>query len=205
MVFLASYPSYPPTPHTPPLTNSPTTSPPSSQRKMDNDIKQPIFKGTRSEDPKKFWFLCEAIWTMKQVHDENMNKAQLFRTFWDKVITWYLKYSSNQNIPFADIKTTLVKEFKKMKSELQCITQIKEILKKMPTESIWEFDQRFKILLDQVRFEIALQQHKVWFIVVLLPHIILPLSQQNIETQAESLELMMKLDDSSIGDTNVGM
>ena len=47
-------------------------------------------------------------------------------------------------------------------------------------------------------------QHKEWFIAVLLPHLRIPLLQQNITTQAEALEIVMKLEDSPIGDTNVG-
>lgn len=80
-----------------------------------------------------------------------------------------------------------------------------KINKKWSTESIWEFDQRFKILLDQVSFKIPPQQHNECFIVVLLPHISFPLSHQKIETQVEALEIVMKLETLSIGDTNVGV
>jgi len=41
---------------------------------MADDIKLPNFKGTGLEEPQKFWFLCEALWTAKQVHDENIKK-----------------------------------------------------------------------------------------------------------------------------------
>ena len=68
----------------------------------------------------------------------------------------------------------MISEFKKPKSESQCIIELKEIKQKL-TETIWEFDQKFKTLLDQVSFEIAPQQHHEWFIVALLPHIRLPL------------------------------
>jgi hypothetical protein len=68
----------------------------------------------------------------------------------------------------------LISEFKKIKSKYQCITDLKEI-KEKSIESVWEFDQKFKTLLDQVSFDIASQQHQEWFIVVLLPHIRLPL------------------------------
>lgn len=68
-----------------------------------------------------------------------------------------------------------------------------------------EFYQRFKVLLDWVSFDIALRKHKEWFIVSLLPHIRLPLTQQKIETQAKALELVMKIEASPIGDTNASM
>ena len=75
----------------------------------------------------------------------------------------------------------MIKEFKKPKSESQCITELKDI-KQFPIESVWDFDQKFKSLIDQVSFEFAPEQHKEWFIVALLPHIILPLMQQRLDT-----------------------
>ena len=73
----------------------------------------------------------------------------------------------------------MIKEFKKPKSELQCITKLKYI-KQLPSELVWDFDQKFKALIDQVSFEFALEQHKEWFIAVLLPHIRVPLMQQKL-------------------------
>lgn len=87
---------------------------------------------------------------------------------------------------------------------MQCITELKEI-KQKPTESFWEFDQRFEELLDQVSFKIASQQHQEWFIATMLWHIRLPLMKQKITSQAESLQIAMKLEASPIGDTKVGM
>ena len=73
----------------------------------------------------------------------------------------------------------LIIEFKKPKSESQCITELKEI-KQKPTKSVWEFDQKFKILLNQVSFDIDVQQNKEWFITALLPHIIFSLMHQKV-------------------------
>jgi hypothetical protein len=47
--------------------------------------------------------------------------------------------------PLNDIKTALSAEFKKPKSESQCIIEPKEIKLKV-IEPIWEFDQRFNTL-----------------------------------------------------------
>lgn len=60
-----------------------------------------------------------------------------------------MKYSNNQITTFEDIKITQIKEFNKLNFESWCIIELKEI-KHKPTESIWKFDQRFKVLLDQV-------------------------------------------------------
>ena len=66
-----------------------------------------------------------------------------------------MKYSNGQVRTLAEVKNTLTTEFKKPKLESQCITKLKEI-KQKPTKTVWEFDQKFKNLLDQVSFVIAL-------------------------------------------------
>jgi hypothetical protein len=81
--------------------------------------------------------------------------------------------------PLNEIKNTLIAEFKKPKSESQCLTELKEIKQKV-VEPIWEFDQRFKTLAGQLTFKIPDEQNKEWFIIALLPHIRVPLMQQKI-------------------------
>ena len=59
---------------------SPTTIPPPSPPKptmahMNDDIKLPVFKGTGSEDPEHFWFLCEAVWTAKNTTDQDTKEC----------------------------------------------------------------------------------------------------------------------------------
>ena len=48
-------------------------------------------------------------------------------------------------------------------------------------------------------------QHKEWFIAALVSRIRQSLMQQNIATQSEALEIMMKLEASPIGETAGGM
>ena len=98
----------------------------------------------------------------------------------------------------------MIKEFKKPKLESQCITELKDI-KQLPTESIWDFNQKFKSLIYQVIFEFAPEQHKEWFIAALLPHIRMPLMQQKLTTQDEALEMAMKLEASPLAETSTGM
>lgn len=76
----------------------------------------------------------------------------------------------------TEIKTALIVEFKKLKSESQCITKLKEI-KHNPNEFVWDFDKIFRTLMDQLTFQIPLQQHKERFIIFLLTRISLPLVQ----------------------------
>ena len=106
---------------------------------VNDDIKLPVLKGTGSEDPGQFWFLCEAFWTAKNIMDQNTRRAQLVTSFRDRYLTWFMKFSSTQNYILDDIKKSMIKEFKKAKSESQCITELKEIQQKQG-ESIWDFD-----------------------------------------------------------------
>ena len=75
----------------------------------------------------------------------------------------------------------------------------------MPQESVWDFDQRFKTLLGQVKFEFPAQQHQEWFIATLLPHIRLPLMQQKVTSQSEALENTMRLEASLMPESTLGM
>jgi hypothetical protein len=52
---------------------------------------------------------------------------------------------STKTKPPNEIKNVLLAEFKKPKSESQCITELKEI-KQPVIEPLWEFDQRLKTL-----------------------------------------------------------
>ena len=98
----------------------------------------------------------------------------------------------------------MIKEFKKPKSESQCITELKDI-KQLPTETVWDFDQKFKALIDQVSFVLPPEQHKEWFITALLPHIRIPPIQHKLSTQDEALEMSMKLEASPLAETSIGM
>jgi len=39
------------------------------------EIKLPLFYVNESEDPQQHWFLCEALWRVKHVIDEDMKVA----------------------------------------------------------------------------------------------------------------------------------
>ena len=100
----------------------PTPSPPPSplilaMAHMHDDINLHFFKGTGSEDPEQFWFLCEAVWTAKNTTDQDTKRAQLVTSFRDRALTWFMNFSNTQNHALADIKAAMIKEFKKPKSE----------------------------------------------------------------------------------------
>ena len=110
---------------------------------VNDDITLSVFRGTGSEDLEQFWFLCKALWTTKNIMDQNTRTAQLVTSFRDRDLTWFMKFSSTQNYALVDIKKSMIKEFKKHKSESQSINELKEIQQKRG-ESVWDFDQRFE-------------------------------------------------------------
>ena len=61
---------------------------------MGDDMKLQVFKGTRLEDPEQHWFLCSAIWSVKQVVDDAIKMAQLTSTLRDRALNWFMKYSN---------------------------------------------------------------------------------------------------------------
>ena len=94
---------------------------------MADDIKLPIFRGTGLEDLEQHWFLCEAVWNVKQVQNNDIKMAQLTTTFRDRALNWFMKYSNGQARTLAQVRAALISEFKKPKSESHCITELKEI------------------------------------------------------------------------------
>jgi hypothetical protein len=74
-----------------------------------------------SEDPKQHLFVCEIIWVMKNVQDEDVKIAQLETTFRGHALVWYMKLQSTTPTgkvkTLAKIRQALLKEFKKPKSE----------------------------------------------------------------------------------------
>ena len=80
----------------------------------------------------------------------------MITTLRGRALDWYMKFSI---VPVGvvpktlnEIQLRLIDEFKKPKSESQCIIEIKEI-KQLPTEYVWDFDQRFKTLMAKVSFQ----------------------------------------------------
>jgi hypothetical protein len=94
---------------------------------MKDDMRLPIFRGDGSEDPNQHWFLCEAVWNIKNVTDEVVKRAQFNTTLRDLSLSWNMKLVQGlaQPKPLNEIKNALIAEFKKPKLESQCITELK--------------------------------------------------------------------------------
>ena len=100
---------------------------------MTDEMRLPIFRGDGSEDPNQHSFLCEAIWNIKNVTDEAVKITQFSTTLRDRALSWYMMLVQGiaQPKPLNRIKNALIVEFKKPKSESKCITELKEIKKKV--------------------------------------------------------------------------
>jgi hypothetical protein len=57
---------------------------------MVDEMRLPIFRGDGSEDPDQHWFLCEAIWNIKNIADKAVKRNQFSTTLRDRVLSWYM-------------------------------------------------------------------------------------------------------------------
>jgi len=63
------------------ITSSLTHSPSRNQgRSMADEMRLPIFRGDGYEDPEQHWLLCEVVWSIKQVTDEDVNATHFITT-----------------------------------------------------------------------------------------------------------------------------
>ena len=82
---------------------------------MVDDIKLPVFRGTRLEDPDQHWFLCKAVWSVKQVTDNYIKMERLTTTFKDRALSWFMKYTERQARNLVEVKDALTTKFKNPK------------------------------------------------------------------------------------------
>ena len=57
-----------------------------------DDTKLPLFHGNETDNPKQYWFLYEAVWTVRQATDDDVKKGQLGTTLWGHALNWYMKF-----------------------------------------------------------------------------------------------------------------
>ena len=81
-------------------------------------MKMLIFKGIGSEDPKQFYFFANVVWIEQQIPDDNIKKSQLVTDLQDCILTWYIKYcTNNPHASLIETHMTLKNEFSKLKSD----------------------------------------------------------------------------------------
>jgi len=123
----------------------------------------------------------------------------------DIALTWHTKYCSDNPLEMlAETKVALNKEFSKPKSDFQSVVEFKEITMRVD-ETPWELDQRLKCVIREANMQLTDGQHREWFIALLLSHLRISLSQQKIGTQAEALQITMRLHATPIEDATLGV
>ena len=68
-----------------------------------------------------------------------------------------------------------------------------------------ELDKRLKCKICEANMNLTDGQHREWFVDSLLPHLRVALSQQEIMTQAEALEIAIRLHETPMQDPNLGV
>ena len=167
-------------------------------------IKLPAFRGVGNEDLDRFWFVVRVVWEAQGVVDDNIKKDMLVSVLQDRTLTWYIKHSNDhQNTGIAEIQTALNREFSRPKSETQSIIGFNEIAM-LPSKTPLDLDQRLKSMIHEANMTLMDGQHRAWFIASLTPHLRTALSQQKLSTQAEALEMEMRLHETPIEDLRLG-
>ena len=68
----------------------------------------------------------------------------------------------------------------------------------LPSKTPWELDQRLKGMIREAKMALTDGKHHAWFLASLTPHLRMALSQQKLSTQAEALEMEMRLHETPI-------
>ena len=75
----------------------------------------------------------------------------------------------------------------------------------LPGEIPWDLEQRLKSIIREANMTLTNAQHRAWFVASLTPHLRTVLSQQKLSTQAEALEMAMRLHETPIQDPGLGV
>ena len=83
--------------------------------------------GVGNEDIEQFWFVAEVVWTVQQVNNDDVKKAQLATTFQEQVLDGYMRFVEPNLATIDELKAALKEQFKNPKSYAQCVIELKEI------------------------------------------------------------------------------
>ena len=97
-------------------TSHPTINPPNRQntknKKMSHHhfVHIPIYEG--EEDPRWHWFVCEKMWDVADIIDEDKQIAQFVGTLRKRALPWYMNFMESQNRSKAEMKANFLAFFK---------------------------------------------------------------------------------------------
>ena len=72
-------------------------------------------------------------------------------------------------------------------------------------ETTTDLHQRLKGMFREANMTLTDGQHHAWFVASPMPHLMTTLSQQKLSTQAEALEMAMRLHETPIQDLGLGV
>lgn len=100
------------------------------------------------------------IWEAQGVTDDHIKKATSVSALQDPALTWYIKYSNeNQIVRVENIQAILKREFCRPKSKVQSIVGSKEIMMR-PGKMPWELDQRLKCTICKANMNLTDGKHR---------------------------------------------
>ena len=141
----------------------------------------------------QLWFVTESVWTAQNVASDAVKRAQLSLAFEGRILDWYMGYiGQHANSTVEEVKNALKQQFKKPKSYSKMVVDLKDF-KQGPSESMWEANQQLKKVIREGGFQYDDIQHTKSFIVMLLPHLHVPMGHQTFESPDKALEVTMKL------------
>ena len=75
----------------------------------------------------------------------------------------------------------------------------------LPSKTPKDLEQWLKSTIRRANMTLTDGQHHAWFVASLTPHLRTTLSQQKLSTQAEALEMAMRLQETPIQDPELGV
>ena len=75
----------------------------------------------------------------------------------------------------------------------------------LPGKNPWDLDQRLKRKICEANMMLTHELHHTWFVASLTPHLRMSLSQKKLSTQAEALQMEMRLHETPIQDPELGV
>ena len=127
------------------------------------------------------------MWDATDITDNDKKIAQFAGALRKRELTWYMNFTKKQARSKDDIKLNFLAFFK-IEDVTHLASQKLKDIKKVPSESVQEYDKRFKDLLSQILSNIDANILVQWYVVGLLHHVRDPLRMLDIKTLKEAFK-----------------
>jgi hypothetical protein len=65
---------------------------------MAYEMRLPTFRGDGSQDQDRNWFLCEAVWSIKNITKKNVKIARFSTNLRYCALRWYMKFVTTETV-----------------------------------------------------------------------------------------------------------